>query len=169
MRTIVRPIARLADTFLRDDGASTLIETAFVAPVLIAITLGGVEAGAMYARQTELQQVASNAMEIILTSAPKTEQEGAATIAQVKQYAAATSGLQVVSGSTPAVGQIAVYKRYRCGNNSQRQAEYGCSNTSQSISTFVVVFMRENYSPVWRNFGIGEDLEFNVKRTVQIG
>ena len=74
--------------------ASVLIETAFIAPALVGLTLGGVEVGAMYAKQTQLQQVASNAMEIILTAAPKTVTEGETTIAQVRAYAASATGLR---------------------------------------------------------------------------
>ncbi|WP_066556314.1 TadE/TadG family type IV pilus assembly protein [Croceicoccus bisphenolivorans] len=162
-------LANFAHRFFEEDRASVLIETAFVAPALVGLTLGGVEAGAMYARQTQLQQIASNSMEIVLTSAPTTELEGAATLNQVRAYAAEASGLTATTSSEPAVGQVAVYKRYRCGNNSARQATYGCSNESQSISTFVVIYLRTSYSPVWTNYGIGQDFEFNVKRSVQIG
>ncbi|HEX2794113.1 MAG TPA: TadE/TadG family type IV pilus assembly protein [Croceicoccus sp.] len=162
-------ILRWGNRFVREDRASVLIETAFVAPVLVGLTLGGVELGAMYAKQTELQQVASNAMEIVLTAAPKTETEGAATIAQVRAYAASATGLTPTTSTTPEVGQVAVFKRYRCGNNSERQATYGCSNTSQTISTFVIVYMRTNYRPVWVDYGVGHAMEFNVRRSVQIG
>lgn len=155
--------------FCNEESGSTLIETAFVAPILVAITLGGVEAGSMFARQTQLQSIASNGMEIILTAAPRTEQEGAETLAQVKSYLAAESGLEIASGTAPELGQIAVYRRYRCGNNSQRQAENGCANESQKLSTFVVIYMRDSYDPVWANYGIGQSFTYAVKRTVQIG
>ncbi len=165
----VQAIVRWAHRFVREDRASVLIETAFVAPILVALTLGGVELGSMFAKQTELQQVASNAMEIVLTSAPKTESEGAATIAQVRAYAASYTGLTPTTSSTPSVGQVAVFRRYRCGNNSERQATYGCSNTSQTISTFIIIYMRATYQPVWVNYGIGHAMTFNVRRSVQIG
>lgn len=155
--------------FVGEDRGSVLIETAFVAPALVALTLGGVEIGSMFARQTQLQQVASNAMEIVLTSAPKTEAEGATLINQVRNYAATASDLTPVTTSTPTLGQVAVYKRYRCGNNSTRQATYGCSNESQTISTFIVIYMRDSYSPVWNEFGIGQEFTYDIKRTVQIG
>lgn len=162
-------IPSIARRFFNEDKGSMLIETAFVAPLLVGLTLGGVEVGSMYARQTQLQQIASNSMEIILTAAPKTEAEGATTLAQVRTYAASASGLTATTSSEPTVGQVAVFKRYRCGNNSTRQATYGCSNTTQTISTFIVVYMRANYTPVWVNYGIGRTMEFNVRRSVQIG
>lgn len=162
-------ILRRVRHFLREDRASVLIETAFIAPALVGLTLGGVEVGAMYSTQTQLQQVASNAMEIVLTAAPKTEAEGATTISQVRAYAASATGLTPTTSTTPTVGQVAVYKRYRCGNNSERQATYGCSNATQTISTFIVINMRKSYRPVWTNYGIGHTMTFNVKRSVQIG
>ena len=160
---------KLFNRFAGDDRGSMLIETAFVVPILVGMTLGGVEVGSMFARQTELQTIASNAMEIVLTSTPKTEQEGAETIAQVKAYMAEQSGLAVAQGITPEIGEVAVYRRYRCGNNSQRQAENGCANASQTLSAFVVIHLRDTYSPVWTNYGIGSEFTYNVKRTVQIG
>lgn len=165
MTTLLRRVRH----FLREDRASVLIETAFIAPALVGLTLGGVEVGAMYAKQTQLQQVASNAMEIILTAAPKTVTEGETTIAQVRAYAASATGLTPTTSTTPTVGQVAVFKRYRCGNNSERQATYGCSNSTQTISTFIVIYMRQSYTPVWANYGIGQAMTFNVRRSVQIG
>ncbi|AKM09990.1 TadE/TadG family type IV pilus assembly protein [Croceicoccus naphthovorans] len=154
----------------RDERASTLIETAFVAPVLVAMTLGGVEISSMVARQTELQTISANAMEIIMASAPTNQVEADQTMAEVKAYIAQRSGL-TASNAGPEIGegQATVYMRWRCGNNSERQAEKGCANEAQTESVFLVIYMRDSYSPVWTEYGIGSNFEYKVKRSVQIG
>ena len=59
---------------LRDDSAgSALIETAFVAPFLILMSLGGVEVANMVKRQHELQNAASKAAEIMMAAHPEDE------------------------------------------------------------------------------------------------
>lgn len=157
-------------SFIADAQGSMLIETAFIAPALVALTLGGVEVSSMVARQTELQTIAANGMEIILAAAPTDDAEGERTLNELKTYLAEESGLTLVNtGSQIAPGQVSVYRRWRCGNNSARQAEEGCANASQTLSTFVVIYMKQNYSPIWTNFGIGNDLTFEVKRSIQIG
>ena len=160
---------KLIDRFRRDTEGSTLIETAFIAPVLVAMTLSGVEVSSMISRQTELQTIAGHAMEIILASAPTSDAETDRTIKEASEYIANTSGLTLVTGSSPNAGELAVYKRWRCGNNSERQATEGCANTAQTESVFIVIDMKDTYTPVWTNYGIGDNLTFHIKRSVQIG
>ncbi|WP_144094994.1 TadE/TadG family type IV pilus assembly protein [Croceicoccus sediminis] len=156
--------------FHRDTTGSTLIETAFVAPALIAMTLGGVEVSSMVARQTEMQSIAANGMEIILAAAPEDDADVARTISELKTYLASASDLTIVeTGNQIEPGQISVYKRWRCGNNSDRQATEGCANASQTQSEFLVIYMKDTYSPIWTNYGIGDDMTFEVKRSIQIG
>ena len=161
---------RILRRFHRDQAGSTLIETAFVAPALIAMTLGGVEVSAMVARQTEMQSVAANGMEIILAAAPENDADVERTISELKEYLAEAGDLTVVeTGAQIEAGQVSVYKRWRCGNNSTRQATEGCANASQTESAFLVIYMKDTYSPIWTNYGIGQNLTFEVKRSIQIG
>lgn len=156
--------------FLGEDRGSTLIETAFIAPILVGMTLSGVEISSMVARQTELQGIAANGMEIILASAPSNEEEANQTVAEVKAYLAERSGLTASNaGPDIGMGEVSVYMRWRCGNNSARQATEGCANVSQTQSVFLVIYMRDSYSPVWTNYGVGNELDFDVKRSIQIG
>lgn len=155
--------------FLREERGSVLIETALVAPVLVMMTLGGVEISSIVARQTELQSIAGNAMEIILVSAPQDDADVARTTDEAKTYIAQAAGLTPTTGNKPASGQVSIYKRYRCGNNSARQATEGCANEAQTISTFLVIHLKDTYTPVWTNYGIGHAMTFEIKRSVQIG
>lgn len=159
----------MINRFRRDCEGSTLIETAFIAPMLVAMTLSGVEISNIVARQTEMQSVAANTMEIILAAAPENDADTERTISEIEAYLAEASDLTLTDTATPAPGQIAVYKRWRCGNNSERQAIEGCANAAQTESEFIVIYMKDSYSPIWTNYGIGKDFTFEVKRSVQIG
>lgn len=155
--------------FFRDSDGSVLIETAFIAPLLILMTLAGVEISSIIAKQTELQTLAANAQQIIISASPENETELVATIEDVKEYIVAESKLTFTSSDTVTPGQVRVVRRYRCGNNSTRQATYGCANTAQTISSYVVIDMSTNYVPVWVNYGIGHEMTFKVRRAVQVG
>lgn len=165
---MIRSMATMRQ-FLRNARGSVLIETAFIAPILILMTLAGVEVSTMIARQTELQTLAGNAQQIIISASPKNETELVATIADVKTYIVNKSKLTFTSSDTVAPGQVRVVRRYRCGNNSERQATNGCANASQSVSSYVVIDMATNYVPVWTNYGIGHAMTFRVRRAVQVG
>lgn len=161
---------------LRDDSAgSALIETAFVAPFLILMSLGGVEVANMVKRQHELQNAASKAAEIMMAAHPENE---AALTTVMQQLAAAIeddTGLK-----TTAIGANVepdetkndvgyVMTRYRCGNAKNfKKADTGCTD-SPNAERFVVFLLRDKYTPVWNEFGLGEALQYRVEKSVQIG
>lgn len=155
--------------FLGDTRGSVLIETAFIAPILILMTLAGVEISSIIARQTELQTIAGNAQQIIISASPENETELAATIEDVKAYVVAESKLTFTTNASVTPGQVGVVRRYRCGNNSERQAASSCANASQTRSSYIVINMATNYDPVWTNYGIGHTMTFRVQRAVQVG
>lgn len=152
-----------------DQSGSILIETAFIAPMLAAMCLGGVEISSMVARQLEMQTISSHAMDIILAAAPKSQEELTETIGEVDAYMVQASGLTSANGAAPTAGQVSVYRRWRCGNNSERQATSGCANAAQTESSFIVIYMKDEYTPVWNKYGLGDTLTFTVKRSVQVG
>ena len=68
---MIRALALL----VRDDRGSMAIETAFVAPVLLLLSLGGFEVSQMVAGQTELQSAAAEAAAVVRAVAPETTGE----------------------------------------------------------------------------------------------
>ena len=168
-------IRSLLRTLRGDARGSALIETAFVAPVLILMSLGGVEVANMVKRQHELQNAASKAAEIMMAAHP----EDQAALTTVMQQLAAT--IQADTGlTTTAIGSSVepdetknnvayVMTRYRCGNATNfKKADTGCTD-SPNAEHFVVFLLRDRYTPVWNDFGLGDDLQFRVEKSVQIG
>ncbi len=166
-------------TFLRrlhaDTRGSALIETAFIAPVLIMMSLGGVEVANMVKRQHELQNAAAKAAEIMMAAHPEDE----AALSTVMQQLAAT--IQADTGlTTTAIGAAIepdetkndvgyVMTRYRCGNATNfKKANTGCTD-SPNAQRFVVFLLRDRYTPVWTDYGLGDNVQFRVEKTVQIG
>jgi len=161
--------------FRNDTRGSALIETAFVAPVLILMSLGGVEVANMVKRQHELQNAASKAAEIMMAAHPKDEAELSVVMQQLAAAIEDDTGLD-----TSAIGSDVepdetkndvgyVLTRYRCGNAQNfKKADTGCTD-SPNAERFVVFLLRDKYTPVWNDFGIGEELQYRVEKSVQIG
>lgn len=169
---IMRPFLRN----LRDDRhGSALIETAFIAPVLILMSLGGVEVANMVKRHHELQNAASKAAEIMMVAYPEDEAALAAVMQQLAVEIEDDTGLTTtVIGPTVDPDETKddvgyVMTRYRCGNSQNfKKIDGGCTD-SPNAERFVVFLLRDKYTPVWTDFGIGDDRQFRVERSVQIG
>ena len=62
-----------------------------------------------------------------------------------------------------------VMTRYRCGNAQNfKKADTGCTD-SPNAARFVIFLLRDKYTPVWNEFGLGEALQYRVEKSVQIG
>ncbi|MFB0611482.1 TadE/TadG family type IV pilus assembly protein [Aurantiacibacter poecillastricola] len=156
MRTgILRPLARRAG-IRADERGSMAIETAFVAPVLLILALGGFEVSTMVARQTELQSAAAEAAAVVRAVIPET----AADRTTVRNILATSTGL--------ATNQITVTEIYRCGTAT---AYTNTADTCGSVTEykFIRVDLTDTYAPIWTEWGVGSGFDYNVSRTVQIG
>jgi len=135
---------------------STVIETAFVAPVLITLALGGYETSRIVSRQHELQTGAAEGEAIALAA-----NQGASTDTTTLKSILMNS----LSLST---SQVTVDKLYRCGTSSTLQTSSSSCGNGQIVSTYVRLTMTDSYTPMWTRFGVGSTLNFNVVRTVQL-
>ncbi|WP_172808212.1 TadE/TadG family type IV pilus assembly protein [Croceicoccus mobilis] len=158
----------------RDEKGSALIETAFVAPFLVFMSLGGVEVSNMVKRQSELQNAASKAAEIIMAAAPEDDTATSAMLTGVAAKLEADTGLTThVLGFDQDPDETKknvayVMRRYRCGNSKTfKKADTGCTD-STNAREFIVFLMRDDYTPVWKDFGIGETLQYRVEKSIQI-
>lgn len=142
---------------LRCQAGSMAIETAIIAPVLIALSIGGFEIGAIVARQTELQSAAAEAAAIVRAATPATSEERIA----IRDVVAASSGL--------AVGQVSVTEIYRCADASAYVTTTDNCNPGVVVNKFIRLAIADTYHPLWADFGIGSEMTFNVVRTVQVG
>jgi Flp pilus assembly protein TadG len=139
-----------------DRRGSMAIETAIVAPTLILMTLGTFEVGRMVARQHELQS-AANESEIIAIAT----NGGAETdIDQLEEIIRESVGLDD-SGVT-------IERTYRCNADETLVDSPDDCFDDDVVSSYLVVDITETYTPTWNILGIGEPLNFEVRRTVQI-
>ena len=152
---MMRFLSRAARIRQNDDG-SMAIETAFVAPILLVLALGGFEISSMVARQTELQTAAAEAAAVVRAIIPET----AAQRTTVRDILKTSTGLTNE--------QVVVTQVYRCGTaaNYVNTADT-CGSATQY--KFIRVNLRDTYTPVWTKFGVTSGYNYNITRTVQIG
>lgn len=159
----------LIQRIARDRRGSFAIETAFVAPLLILLTLGIVEIGTMVARQHELQS-AANETEIIILA---TNQGAETDVDTIKAIVRESVGL--------ADSEVTISQIYRCGTNDalvsavSSVAPLGGAITSiipcgldEPVSSYIVLDITEVYEPKWNYLGIGNPITFSVERRIQV-
>ena len=150
----------IALTFLCRLGAdcdgSMAIETALVTPVLVCMTLGGFEASAMVARQSELQSAAAEATSIAMAATPDTY----AKVQTIRSVIEASTGLDD--------NHVTVTRLKRCSTNTSYISYYDTCPSDKKTSTYLYVYITDTYTPEWVDFGIGSPLTYRIRRTVQI-
>ena len=143
-------------TLLSDLRGSMAIETAFVAPILIMMTLGTFEIGTVVARQHELQSAANEAEIIVIATNSGAEVE----IATIKEIIMNSVDLPAES--------ITLVREYRCSLNSGKTRDKGNCPEGALISEFLEITITDSYTPTWTAFGVGKAIDFSVDRSVQI-
>jgi Flp pilus assembly protein TadG len=139
-----------------DNRGSATIETAFVIPVLAIMVFGGFEVSSIVSRQTELQTAAAEATAVVLARAPK-DASDRATLEQIIE----------TSAGLPA-NKVSLSLKYRCDVEEDLEDNATSCSTTAVVSEFVVITMEDTYTPVWTEFGVGQPINFNVTRRVQI-
>lgn len=153
----------------RDDRGSMAIETAFVAPVLLMLALGGFEVSQMVSRQTELQSAAAEAAAVVRAAAPENLSERNTVRDIVATSLCGNSDPSVVEGAaTCGTVSVSVSPVYRCGTSTTYTSTAGTCGTAAEYS-FIQVDIADSYVPIWVNYGIGSGFDYFVSRTVQIG
>lgn len=165
---MMNALARIA-RIRTDDNGSMAIETAFVAPVLLIMALGGFEVSTMVARQTELQSAAAEAASVVRAVAPDTQDEQntvrdiVATSLCGRTTPTVTDGVATCNSVTVEVTPI-----FRCGTATDYVTASGaCGGVTEYA--FIRVDLTDRYSPTWTEWGVGSTISYNVSRTVQIG
>lgn len=153
MRARFPLLARL----IGDERGAAVVETAIIAPVLALLALGSYDMSRMIARQHDLQGGASDVEGIILAVAT-----GPATNTQKIE--------QVLENSLDLSdsGSVTVVKRFRCGVSTDLVTAANDCASDDTVATYVQVTLQETYTPTWRKFGIGNDMNYNFVRTIQI-
>ena len=140
----------------RDQNGTMVIETALVAPILIMLSIGGFEVSSMVARQSELQSAAGEAVAIVMAASPTNATE----FDQIEAVVEESSGIPEED--------VTVALRYRCGTEDDLITDPTICAIPETLSSFMVITMSDQYNPVWTTFGIGAPIDFSVVRSVQL-
>lgn len=140
-----------------DTRGNMIIESAFVVPILLVLSLGGYEVSNVAARHSELRAAASEAAALVLSTEPQAGDD----FSTIEDIVEASTGLDDAD--------VILAERYRCGTNASLTANPSDCGSSDVVSTFIVLTMNETYTPIWKDFGIGSDVVLNTQRRVQIG
>jgi Flp pilus assembly protein TadG len=139
-----------------DDRGAVLIETAFITPVLLIMSIGAYDISRGVARQTELQEVAAEFAAIAMARETVSDAE----LEQMKEIAVASAGVDEDA--------VEIVQNTKCGTNpTLRSATYSClSNEERSL--ILTITINTVYTPTWTDFGVGGPIQLKVVRSVQI-
>ena len=165
---MMNPLARMARIRV-DENGSMAIETAFVAPVLLVMALGGFEASSMVARQTEMQSAAAEAAAVVRAVAPETASDRA-TVRDIVATSLCGKTQPVVTDGQATCGSVTVNVDpvYRCGTATAYVTAAGTCGSAAEYQ-FIKIDLTDTYSPIWAEWGVGSAVTYDVNRTVQVG
>ena len=169
---MILPFSRPLHAVVRDDKGSMAIETAFIAPILLILALGGFEASTMIARQTELQSAAAEAAAVVRAVAPE-DQAGRDTVRGIVATSICGNNTPEVSEGKSVCGDedqisVEVTPLKRCGTASDYVSDATSCGT-ETAYRFIRVDLSDTYSPIWTEWGVANGFTYNVSRTVQVG
>lgn len=141
---------------IHDKAGSVVIETAFVLPVLATLAFGGFEVSRIVARNNELQAAAAEAAAVVMANAPDNQSDRD----MIESIVEASTGL--------ATDKVTLSQRFRCNADTSLVASVASCATGAEISEFIEIRMRDTYTPVWTSFGVGNPINFDITRRVQV-
>ncbi len=145
-----------ASCLLRCSRGAMAIETAVVAPVLVAMSIGTFEIGTLVSREQELQSSASEAEGIILAAAA-----GSGTDSGVIE--------DVIEESLDLEeDQVELEQRFRCNAETELRLDASACGTGATIAVYVRLEVTDSYTPVWARFGVGRTIDYNIVRTIMV-
>ena len=150
-------VRRTLERLLRADTGAASVETALVMPALALMSFAGVEVSQLIARNTELENAAAEATAISLAARPRTQ----TAITEIERVIEASTGL--------ADSAVVLSRSYRCGVEPARVEERSACAANAIVSEYIEITLTETHHPVWTSIGVGEDIEFTVNKSVQIG
>lgn len=147
--------------FLRltgDERGAMAVETALVAPVLILLALGTYDVSNLVSRQQDLQSAASEATQVVLAAA----NGSGVNSTELETILEASLSLDE--------DQLEIKQRFRCDAAADLiEASETCDPTKPIYQYVRLDLKNYSYTPLWTNFGVGDTVNYNVVRTVQVG
>lgn len=124
----------------RDIRGSSLIETALIAPMLVLLAAGSIDAGLGYARKLKVQQAAARAVELATVSGLVANLQTSMT-----NEGAAAAGV--------ATGNVTIDMWLEC--DGVRQLDVNGTCLASAPSRFVSVTITDTYTPMYAGFFSG--------------
>ncbi len=141
---------------LRTDQRGTMaIETALVAPMLMALSMGAYEASRIYARQTELQTAIAEAGDVAIAIKVDTDLERSKLRDRIKSSTGLEDANVVISNS------------YRCGTTETTVSQSSSCGTA-AVTTYLEIHVTDTLTPMWTNLGFGNTIDFNLRRLLLV-
>ena len=140
----------------QDCSGAVVIETAFITPALLLMSLGGYQVSQVVARQHELQAGADEAMAIALGGWTDNDDQ----ITAMKTVLQRTTKVDA--------DKIAITRMYRCGSDTSYVADKTTCASDKVVSTYLRLKLNDSYTPLWTQFGVGESINLAVTRMVQV-
>lgn len=142
---------------LADIRGAMAVETAIITPLMVLMSLGAYQVSSLVARQSELQSAMTVAESIALATDPDTTDE----LTTLKNVVATTTGLTA--------DQITVAAAYRCNSSAEYVVLESTCATGDNVSRYVQVTVRDDYVPIWTEFGVGSTIALRVNRYILYG
>ena len=152
---MIGPFKKMARLSRNEDG-SMVVETAIVLPTLVMMALGGFEASQIVSRENELQLAVAEGAAIVLATIPEEQSE----LDVIEDIIEQSAGLPD--------GKVRLEKRYRCNADASLTTDVNSCATGAVISEFIHLNVWDTYTPIWTNFGIGGDVDYDIRRRIQI-
>ena len=143
-------------SFLRDNRGSVVVETALVAPVLALMSVGAFQVSQAVARQHELQTGADDAASLALAG----WQHDTGDINAIRQVIQRTLSLNA--------NQVTLARKFRCGTNTALVDDRATCTPGTIVTSYLQIRLTDTYRPMWADFGVGSDIDYDVRRLVVV-
>lgn len=148
MRNVVR--------LLKDTAGAVVIETALLTPALVLMSVGTYQVSQVVARQHELQAGADEAMSIALGGWVDNDTQVSTMKTVIQRSTGVTSD------------NITITRMYRCGVSASYVTDKTTCASSDVVSSYLKLKLKDTYNPAWTSFGVGAPINLGVVRMVQV-
>jgi Flp pilus assembly protein TadG len=143
-------------SFLRDNRGSVVVETALLAPILALMSIGAFQVSQAVARQHELQTGADDAASLALAGWKQDTGDIVAVKAVIKRTLALADN------------QVTVVRKFRCGIDAALVDDRATCTAGTIVTSYIQIRLTDTYTPMWADFGVGSDIDYDVQRLVVV-
>lgn len=151
----MRTLRAFASCLARDEHGTMIVETAFVAPLLVLMGLGTFDVSGMIAKRQDLQSAANEATQIVLSAAH------GSGVSSTQIHDIIVASLNIDSD------KVALAQLFRCDDADATVTDASSCDASKPIYQYVQLTITDTYTPLWTKFGVGHPITYNIVRTVE--